>query len=96
MQEDFNPFVPNVRFEKIPIRMLVSNQDYQRNLSQSHVTRTADNFDLYQINPVRGSFKEARPEESFVNTHSQNEYTNFASYFTQFQNMTSIEVKSDV
>lgn len=55
MQEDFNPFVPNVRFEKIPIRMLVSNQDYQRNLSQSHVTRTADNFDLYQINPVKVS-----------------------------------------
>ena len=55
MQEDFNPFVPNVRFEKIPIRMLVSNQDFQRNLSQSLVTRTADIFDLYQINPVKVS-----------------------------------------
>ena len=55
MQEDFSQFVPNVRFEQIPIRMLVSNQDYQRNLSQSHVSRTADNFDLYQINPVKVS-----------------------------------------
>jgi len=55
MQEDYSQFVPNVRFEQIPIRMLVSNQDYQRNLSQSHVSRTADNFDLYQINPVKVS-----------------------------------------
>lgn len=55
MQEDYSPFVPNVRFEKIPIRMLVSNQDYQRNLSLSHVNRTADNFNLYQINPVKVS-----------------------------------------
>jgi len=55
MQEDFSNFVPNVRFEKIPIRNLVSNQDYQRNLSRIHINRTADNFDLYQINPVKVS-----------------------------------------
>ncbi len=30
--EDLNQFVPNVHFEKIPIKNLVSNQKYQRNL----------------------------------------------------------------
>lgn len=55
MQEDLNRFVPDVRFEKIPIRNLVSNQEYQRNLSHTHVSRTADHFDLYQINPVKVS-----------------------------------------
>lgn len=50
-----NSFVPNVHFEKIPIRNLVSNQEYQRNLSQSHIARAAANFDLYQINPVKVS-----------------------------------------
>lgn len=48
-------FVPNVHFEKIPIKDLVSNQNYQRNLSQSRVEKAAENFDLYQINPVKVS-----------------------------------------
>ena len=48
-------FVPNVHFEKIPIKNLVSNQDYQRNLSQAHIEKTAENFDLFQINPVKVS-----------------------------------------
>jgi len=52
---DYDMFVPNVRFELIPIKDLVSNQDYQRNLSQSHVERTAAHFDLRQINPVKVS-----------------------------------------
>lgn len=52
---DFSRFVPNVRFEKIPIKNLVSNQNYQRSLSDKHVMRTADNFDPYQINPVKVS-----------------------------------------
>jgi hypothetical protein len=52
---DYSAFVPNVKFELIPIKNLVSNQDYQRNLSWSHVQRTAANFDLYQINPVKVS-----------------------------------------
>ena len=51
--DKFSNYVPNVHFEKIPIRNLVSNQDYQRNLSQSHIARAAANFDLYQINPVK-------------------------------------------
>lgn len=29
---DLNQFVPKVQFELIPIKNLVSNQDYQRNL----------------------------------------------------------------
>ena len=36
--DDFSEFVPNVHFEKIPIKNLVSNQDYQRNLSQKTLT----------------------------------------------------------
>ena len=53
--DELSRFVPNVYFEKIPIKNLVSNQDYQRNLSQSHIERAADHFDLYQINPVKVS-----------------------------------------
>ena len=53
--DDFSEFVPNVHFEKIPIKNLVSNQDYQRNLSQARIEKTAENFDLYQINPVKVS-----------------------------------------
>ena len=52
---DLMQFVPKVHFEQIPIRNLVSNQEYQRNLSQHHVQRAAANFDLYQINPVKVS-----------------------------------------
>jgi len=52
---DLNIFVPNVHFEQIPIKNLVSNQDYQRNLSEAHIARAAANFDLYQINPVKVS-----------------------------------------
>ena len=53
--EDLNRFVPQVTFAQIPIKNLVSNQNYQRNLSQSHINRAAQNFDLYQINPVKVS-----------------------------------------
>lgn len=52
---DFSRFVPDVHFEQIPIKNLVSNQDYQRNLSANHIERTVKNFDLYQINPVKVS-----------------------------------------
>lgn len=52
---DYNEFVPNVYFEKIPIKNLVSNQDYQRSLSDSHIIRAAENFDVFQINPVKVS-----------------------------------------
>lgn len=52
---NYSEFVPNVHFEQIPIKNLVSNQEYQRNLSQSHISRAAQNFDLYQINPVKVS-----------------------------------------
>ncbi|SFE16756.1 DUF6551 family protein [Succiniclasticum ruminis] len=52
---DYREFVPDVHFELIPIKRLVSNQDYQRNLSLQHIKKTAENFDLYQINPVKVS-----------------------------------------
>jgi hypothetical protein len=53
--DELQQFVPNVHFEQIPIKNLVSNQEYQRNLSLSHVKRAAEHFDLYQINPVKVS-----------------------------------------
>ena len=53
--EGLNYFVPQVTFELIPIKNLVSNQDYQRNLSQAHIIRAAEHFDPYQINPVKVS-----------------------------------------
>lgn len=53
--EDLYKFVPNVIFEQIPIKNLVSSQDYQRTLSMRHVKKAVNNFDLYQINPVKVS-----------------------------------------
>lgn len=53
--EDFSEFIPKVHFEQIPIKNLVSNQVYQRNLSTAHVKRTAEEFDICQINPVKVS-----------------------------------------
>lgn len=47
--------VPDVSFELIPIRNLVSNQDYQRMLSEKHIKNTLKEFDVYQINPVKVS-----------------------------------------
>ena len=52
---EFSQFVPQVHFEQILIKNLVSNQEYQRNLSVKHVRKAAENFDLYQINPVKVS-----------------------------------------
>ncbi|MBE6811355.1 MAG: hypothetical protein E7523_00565 [Ruminococcaceae bacterium] len=52
---DLSLFIPNVKFELIPIKNLVSNQDYQRNLSTSHIRRTVESFDIYQVNPVKVS-----------------------------------------
>jgi len=53
--EDFTRFVPNVHFEQIPIKNLVSNQEYQRPLSQAQVENAIKDFDLNQINPVKVS-----------------------------------------
>ena len=53
--DPYSSYVPNVHFEKIPIKNLVSNQEYQRNLSQAHIARAAANFDLHQVNPVKVS-----------------------------------------
>lgn len=53
--EDFSMYVPNVIFEQIPIKNLVSSQEYQRNLSIKHVRKAVEHFDLYQINPVKVS-----------------------------------------
>lgn len=55
---DYSMFVPKVHFELIPIKNLVSNQEYQRTLSWRHVKNAAEHFDLYQINPVKVSCRE--------------------------------------
>ena len=47
--------IPDVSFELIPIRNLVSNQDYQRPLSEKHIRDALEEFDVYQINPVKVS-----------------------------------------
>jgi len=54
-EEYLKQFIPQVHYELIPIKNLVSNQDYQRNVSVKHVQNAAANFDLYQINPVKVS-----------------------------------------
>ena len=55
MNEDLRKYVPNVHFELVPIKNLVSNQDYQRSLSMSHVKKAVEDFDLNQINPIKVS-----------------------------------------
>ncbi len=52
---NYEYFLPKVTFEAIPIKDLVSSQDYQREISDAHVRKTAENFDIYQINPVKVS-----------------------------------------
>jgi hypothetical protein len=63
MESNKNLYVPDVHFELIPIKNLVSNQEYQRNLSLQHVKRAAKNFDIHQINPVKVS---RRADRNFV------------------------------
>ena len=52
---ELTQFVPNVHFELVPIKNLVSNQEYQRSLSPTHIERAAAEFDIYQINPAKVS-----------------------------------------
>ena len=48
-------YVPKVTYALIPICELVCSQKYQRELSKKQVRNTADNFDPFQINPVKVS-----------------------------------------
>jgi len=52
---DFSEYIPNFQAELIPIKNLVSNQEYQRNLSLVHIRRIVADFDVYQINFVKVS-----------------------------------------
>jgi hypothetical protein len=49
----FAAYIPDFQPELIPIKNLVSNQEYQRNLSMIHIRRMATGFDLFQINFVK-------------------------------------------
>lgn len=55
MSIDYSLYVPDVSWEKIPIKQLVANQDYQRPLSESQILKAVEEFDLLQINPVKVS-----------------------------------------
>lgn len=55
LREEWRDFVPDVSFELIPIKNLVSNQDYQRSLSTKQIQKMVENFDLHQINLVKVS-----------------------------------------
>ena len=55
MTDNYNDFVPHVHFELIPIKDLVSNQEYQRSLSMGHVKKAVECFDLNQVNPIKVS-----------------------------------------
>lgn len=53
MINELSDYIPKVHFELVPIKDLVSNQEYQRNLSWLHVKKAAENFDLNQVNPIK-------------------------------------------
>jgi len=55
MEQIESRYLPRVKFEAIPINQLVSDQEYQRALSDKHVRRAAAHFDIHQVNPVKVS-----------------------------------------
>lgn len=55
VDDELLKYVPDVKFELIPIKELVSNQEYQRNKSEKHIKKATENFDIYQLNPVKVS-----------------------------------------
>ncbi len=58
--DDLRKYVPNVHFELIPIKNLVSNQDYQRSISIKRVKQGVENFDLHKVNPVKISQRDGQ------------------------------------
>lgn len=67
MNTDYSAYVPDVIFEKIPIKNLVSCQDYQRSLSESQILKIVREFDLYQINLVKVSRRDGNVIYIFYN-----------------------------
>lgn len=63
MMIDFSKYVPDIQCEQIPIKNLVSNQEYQRNLSKIHIRKMVADFDVYQVNFVKVS---RRDELNFI------------------------------
>lgn len=55
-----NEFLPNVTFEAIPINELITDQDYQRLLSENHVKKAVKDFDIYQVNPIKVSRRDGK------------------------------------
>ena len=50
-----NPYIPDVSFELIPINELVTELNYQRNLSKKHIKEMIASFDIHQVNVVKVS-----------------------------------------
>ena len=50
---DYSMFVPNVHFELIPIKNLVSNQSAREICPCAMCKMPAEHFDLYQIQPCQ-------------------------------------------
>ncbi len=59
-EKDLSIFLPKVTFEPIRICDLVTDQEYQRKLSERHVKQIMENFDLCQIRPVRVSRRDGK------------------------------------
>jgi len=55
---EYIKYMKSLRMEQLIIKNLVSNQKYQRGLCMMHVERTAQNFDVHQINPPKISFRD--------------------------------------
>lgn len=53
--DDFNNLMPQMHFEQIPLKNLTAEQDYQRKISVAHVKKAVENFNPYQVNPVKVS-----------------------------------------
>lgn len=53
-------FIPHVSFELIPIKELTCDQEYQRALSDKQVRKTSENFDPFQVNPVKVSKRDGK------------------------------------
>ena len=58
--DNFNDLLPKVHFEQIQIKNLIPQVGYQRVSSKAHVKKTAENFNPYQINPVKVSRREGK------------------------------------
>lgn len=51
--KDFSMYIPKVRFERISIKDLTADQNYQRKLSAPYMKRPGDDVNAYLLNPIK-------------------------------------------